>query len=89
MLVFLIDTGYIVTMRLVFYFVWLAIGIAAAPFVAFGIALYTFFITFFAFIKGIHEGLIHSFFDMPNEKESEGVWEKHQRRLDEQNKNEK
>ena len=76
-------------MRLVIYFVWLAIGIAAAPFVAFGIALYTFFITFFAFIKGIHEGLIHSFFDMPNEKEPEGVWEKHQRRLDEQNKNEK
>jgi hypothetical protein len=77
-------------MRLVFYFVWLAIGIAAAPFVAFGIAVYTFFITFFAFIKGIHEGLIHSFFDMPNEaKQHEGVWDKHQRRLDEQNKNEK
>ena len=88
MLVFLIDTGYIATMRLVFYFVWLAIGIAAAPFVAFGISLYTFFITFFAFIKGIHEGLLHSFFDMPHEAEQyEGVWEKHQRKLDEQNKN--
>lgn len=75
---------------MILYLVWLTVGIAIAPMVAFGIALYTFFICFFGFVRGVHEGLLSSFFHIEKEEEKvKGVWEAHQEKLDKQNKNEK
>ena len=77
-------------MRMIFYLVFLTLGVAIAPVVALGIALYTFAICFLGFVRGVHEGLLAAFFDIEKEEEKvKGVWEAHQDKLDKQNKNEK
>ena len=69
-------------MRAITYVFWMIAGAIIAPIVAIIIAIFTFFISVFAVLKGIHDGLTK----FPEEKKEVGIWEKHIERMKEASK---
>jgi len=69
-------------MRAITYACWMVAGAVIAPIIAIFIAIFTFFGSIFAVLKGIHDGLTR----LPEEKKELNMWEKHIQRMKEASK---
>jgi len=81
-----------VTMKVVIYVFGIVLAVIAAPLVGLAIGFVTFFTCFFAFIEGVHAGMMKNLFGEIEEEEpeSDNIWEKHIDRMKtHKNKNEK
>lgn len=69
-------------MRAIIYVFYMIAGAIIAPIVAIFIAIFTFFGSIFAVLKGIHDGLTK----LPEQKKELNMWEKHIQRMKETSK---
>ena len=73
-------------MRAIYYVFGIVFAVIAAPFVAFALGVYTFFITFIAFVEGFHIGLMNNLYDQNTKKEPQDIWEKHIKKMEDKTK---
>jgi len=79
-------------MKAVIYAICIVFAAILAPIAALLIAIFTFFTCFWAFIQGVHQGMMQYLYNKIEEElvQSEDIWEKHINRMEvNKNKHEK